>query len=152
MVKLFGYSKISLCLVILAMTSQCTTAGKGAISGELARPLKDVKKAVYFAFKGNVKRKSQNGRTYYSEYHRPGKNLSFSSKGQKERAILMITVLGDRRPYVVKTIYKVFKLSGGRFTTDRYDKKLAQHYLGLIEEYLASRPEERDVIDDFRPY
>lgn len=122
------------------------------MSEDHMRPLKDIRKAVYFAYKGFVKKKSQNGRTFYSEYHKPGTNLSRSAHKQNERALLSVTILGDRRPYMIRVEYKIFKLSGGEFRADRYDKKLAQHYLSVIEEYLASRPEERDVIDDFRPY
>lgn len=99
-----------------------------------------------------VKKVSENGRTYYSDYHKPGMDLNMSINNQKERAMLAITILGDRRPYQVAVLYKVDRLKGGKFHFDRYDKKIAQAYLDKIDEYLAGRPEERDVIDDFRPY
>lgn len=149
----FDYSKYSVWLFTFFVTSQCASLNRGAVVSEAhMRPLQDIRKAVYSSFKGNIKRKSQNGRTYFSEFHKPGTNLARSSLNQKERAQLIVTILGDRRPYQLSVSYEIFKLSGGEYKTDRYDKKLARYYLNSIEEYLASRPEERDVIDDFRPY
>jgi DNA gyrase/topoisomerase IV subunit B len=122
------------------------------VSGELLRPLKDVRRAVYFALSDKVKRQSRNQRTYYSKYHRPGKDIRLSAYKQKERGQVAITILGDRRPYTVSVVYKIEALKGRKYELARYDKELAELYLSKVEEYLAGRPEERDVIDDFRPY
>lgn len=116
------------------------------------RPLKDIRKAIHYALKNNIKNQSQNGRTYFSVYHRPGMDLRLSAYKQKERAQVVVTILGDRRPYEVAVIYKIDKLVGSKYHLDRYDKVLAGKYLEKVETYLASRPEERDIIDDFRPY
>jgi hypothetical protein len=39
-----------------------------------------------------------------------------------------------------------------KYKFNRYDKGLAKKYLEKVQSYLVSRPEERDLIDDFRPY
>lgn len=148
----FGYSKFLACLFILTTLPQCASSGKSVSSEEYTRPIRDMRKAIYYAFKGEVKKTSTNGRTFYSHWHTPGKNLKMPSYKKPERASLIVTLYGDRRPYWIKVLYRVEKLDGSKFKLDRYDKSLAKHYLALIEEYLASRPEERDVIDDFRPY
>ncbi len=147
-----GYSKLVKWLLILVTTAQCSSLGSGVESDEILRPLKSVRKAVYYVFKGRVKRKSRNGRTYYSEWHRPGKSLKLSAYKQKERARLEVTILGDRRPYQVAVAYRVEELSGRDYELKGYDMNLAKKYLREIEDFLAARPEERDVIDDFRPY
>ncbi len=139
-------------LFILIVTSQCTTAPHINTSDEIMRPLKTVRKAVYSVFNGQVKSKSQNDRTYYSEWHRPGKSLKLSAYKQKQRARLSVTILGDRRPYKVAVIYRIEELKGREYSLKGYDNLTAKKYLRQIEEYLASRPEERDIIDDFRPY
>ncbi len=152
-----GYPKIVTWLfawiAILALTSQCSSAARGGVSGdELRRPLNDIRKAIYVTMQGKVKRKSENNRTYFSTFHRPGQDLRLTAYKQPERAQLAITILGDRRPYKVAVVYKIDKLSGGEYRFDRYDKSLARQYLDKVEKYLASRPEERDIIDDFRAY
>jgi hypothetical protein len=135
------------------MSIQCTSLSRGAVrTPELRRPLKDVRKAVYYALRGQVKRKSENNRTYYSDYHRPGKDLKLTAYKQNKRALLALTILGDRRPYVVSATSRIESLQGGEYKLTGYDKGLAKMYIQRVEDYLASRPEERDIIDDFRPY
>ena len=116
------------------------------------RPLNTLHKAVNYTMSGAIKRRSPNTRTYYSHYHKPGKDLNAGIAKGNERGQLVLSILGDRRPYKVVVLYKIDKLNGGKFKFDRYDKSLALHYRAKLKEYLASRPEERDVIDDFRPY
>ncbi len=139
-------------LLLLALFVQCASNKNSARSGELNRPLKDLRRAVHYALKGKVKNQSENGRTYFSVYHRPGMDTRLSAHKQKERAQVAITILGDRRPYEVLVLYRVETLTGGKFSLSRYDKSLANQYLERVSEYLASRPEDRDIIDDFRPY
>lgn len=156
MVNQFGYSKWLVCLGILAMLlsgASCSNVkGRGVSSPKFRRPYRDVRKAVYYAMQGKVSRSSENGRTFYSPWHQPGKSLNSSSYKKPKRAQLQITILSDRRPYWVKVVYRIEERDGNSYDFDRYDKKVAQSYLNKIEDYLASRPEERDVIDDFRPY
>lgn len=116
------------------------------------RPLKDIRRAVNYALQGKVKNKSENNRTYYSKYHRPGKDIRLSATNQKERAQVVVTILGDRRPYQVTVLYRIDRLTNGKYHKDHYDKGLASKYLEKIETYLSSRPEERDIIDDFKAY
>ena len=61
-------------------------------------------------------------------------------------------ILGDRRPYSIIALYRIERLSGKEWQFNRYDKSLAQQYLDKVNEVLASRPVDRDLIDDFRPY
>lgn len=137
----------------MATTLQCGHGSKnGAKTDDIMRPLKDIKKAIYYSLNSQIKNRSANGRTYFSRYHSVGKNLKLSAHKQKERGQVAITILGDRRPYKVVVLYKIDSLNGGKFKFSRYDKGLAIHYLEKVNTYLTARPEERDVIDDFRPY
>lgn len=148
-----AYPKISLWLVMLATLSHCASVTKGGVESKaLRRPLADIRKAVYFTMDNRVKYKSENNRTYFSYYHRPGKDLRLSSYKQNERALLAITILGDQRPYRVAVVYRIDQLNGKKYQFKKYDKTLAASYLEKLVNYLASRPEERDIIDDFRAY
>ena len=145
--------KLILGLSLLVSSLGCSNVrGRGVSSEEFRRPIRDVRKAVYYAMQGNVPRKSENGRTFFSPWHKPGMDLNRSSYKQNERGQLRITILGDRRPYWVKVVYAIETLDGRKYSLNRYDIGIAKKYLSKVEEYLASRPEERDVIDDFRPY
>lgn len=151
--KFLSHTRWLFIILLFFHLPQCvSTRGKVARSEEFNRPLKDVRKAVYFALGSQVKNKSANNRTYYSHYHRPGGNLRLSAYKQKERAQVIFTLLGDRRPYSVRVLYKIESLKGRKYKLDRYDKSLAELYLERVESYLAGRPEERDIIDDFRAY
>lgn len=108
--------------------------------------------AVRYTLKDAIIKRSQNARSYYSRYHIPGTDPNALATNKKERAQVIITILGDRRPYTVSVLYQIEKRNGLDYTLDRYDKRLAQKYLDRVNEYLASRPEDRDVIDEFRPY
>lgn len=148
-----GYSKLLLWIAIVFLATHCSSTNKGGVSSdELRRPLDDIKKGIYFALQNRVLNKSENGRTYFSPYHRVGMNTKLTAYKQSERGQVAITILGDRRPYKVMVVYRVDKLSGSKYSFSRYDKGLAQQYLDKVENYLVSRPEERDIIDDFRPY
>lgn len=149
-----AYSKISLWVVTFLMATQCTSSSfKGGVtSDELRRPLNDIRRACYYALKNKVKSKSENNRTLFSDYHRPGLDPRLKAYKTKERGQALITVIGDRRPYRVVVVYRVERREGSDYVFDRFDKGLAEQYLAKVEKYLASRPEDRDIIDDFRAF
>ena len=138
----------------MTMAATCTTKEtKGSVqSNEILRPYRDVRKGIYYALRGSVLRLSRNNRTFYSKYHRPGMNLKLSAYKQKTRGQVVMTILGDRRPYRLAVQYRIEELRGGNFTLVRYDKGLAEKYLEKVNTYLSARPEDRDMIDDFKPY
>lgn len=141
-----------MCLLITNLVFGCASRTKRVQTEELQRSLRDVRTAIVYALDDKIAKRSLNNRTYYSKFHRPGESLSVTAYKQRERAQVVISILGDRRPYIVRVVYRIDRLRGSKFKVDRYDNGLASEYLEKVEQYLASRPEERDIIDDFRPY
>ncbi len=138
--------------VISFFLSGCASTFRGAQTEELLRPIETLNKAVYFTMKGSILRQSENQRTYYSNYHIPGNDINAAATNKEKRAQVIMTILGDRRPYRILVLYRVEIKDGKSYSLDHYDKSRAQYYLDQLNEYLASRPEQRDMIDDFRPY
>lgn len=149
----FAYPTLPTHLLIFMMSTLfflgCASSVK---SDEMNYPLIKLHQVTNHAMKGAVLRKSDNNRIYFSKYHAPGIDINAGVGKKKERGQLVISIFGDSRPYYLVVLYRIEVLDGGKFSLDRYDKGIAQKYLDQINQYLASRPEDRDVIDDFRPY
>lgn len=123
------------------------------MSQEYSRSLDTLNKAVHSALNGAILKQSSNLRTYHSLYHVPGKDINAGPQNRPERAQVIMTILGDRRPYQIQVRYRIEKRKGnGSYSYERSDQRLAEYYLSRVNEYLASRPEQRDMIDDFRAY
>ncbi|MEM7645889.1 MAG: hypothetical protein AAF203_03165 [Pseudomonadota bacterium] len=138
-------------LTFVALTA-CQSITKRAASDELLRSLNTLHSAAKYTLQDAVARRSENTRTYFSKYHVPGMDLGAAAFNKKERGQVVISILGDRRPYNVYVLYRIEKLNGSKYKLDRYDKALAEKYLEKFNNYLLSRPKGRDVIDEFRPY
>ena len=151
LLKPSAYPKVIACLLILFLSSQCSTA-RGGKSQETDRALSTIHRVIKRTFANSIEKQSQNTRTYYSKYHAPGKNLLAGYLDKTYRGQLVASILGARRPYRVAFSYRVEKRVNGRFKLSNYDKNLARYYKDKFDDDLASRPDERDVIDDFRPY
>ncbi len=143
--KLF-YSVLSVCLISLINCSS-----KKAHLTDLNRSLNTLQLAIKYALKGNVKL-SSNSKTYFSPYHLPGMDINALANNKKKRARIIITISGNRRPYRITVAYVVEEYRFGKYRFDHYDKKRAKKYKKRIQEYLVSRPEQKDIIDDFQPY
>ena len=116
------------------------------------RPLNTLHEAVKSVLGDHVQSISRNTRIYVSTYHKPGLDLGALPNKGTERGQIILKIFGDERPYSLISLYRIETLSGGKWTFSRYDKDLAKRYLEKVEEFLAARPVDRDLIDDFRPY
>ena len=148
MLNQFAYPFLGICLSILL--SSCSS--KRIYIKDLNRPLNTLHLAIKYALSGNVKKISPNSRIYYSPYHSPGMDLNALPLEEEHRARVIMSIHGIRRPYRISVIYKVEEYRRGRYRLHHYNRKITQKYIEKLEEYLVSRPEQRDIIDDFTPY
>ncbi len=97
--------------------------------------------------------KSTNGREVVSRYHTPGGNgITLDPKNPK-RAFAKLRILGERRPYTLQIQYIIEKRDGsGNYTTQSYDQEKATQILKSLIDYLVTRPDREDFIDDFQPF
>ena len=150
--RTIAYSWLTIWLAMLLLSASCSSRSKAVRTQEINQPLRLAHQAAQYALTSAVLKKSENNRVYFSKFHLPGKDLSATHNGQLQRAQVFIAILGDRRPYVIEVIYRVEKYENGKYRLDYYDKSQAAKYLDMVNEYLASRPDGVDFIDDFRPY
>jgi hypothetical protein len=104
--------------------------------------LADLKKAIVSAI-GEPKAVSENQREFTSQF--------YGRKSGKERLYSVVTILGARRPYEIDIKVFVEQKTGKNYEQIGEDPTVAKKLKSDIEARLHSR-ENRNVIDDFRPF
>ena len=94
---------------------------------------------------------SPNDREYYSNYFSPHDPEEDATE-KRERAYVSVLVLGDRRPYRMKVSVHLERKTNSGYTKSGHDKNLAKQIAGQLEDELAKGRDDRNVIDDFRPF
>jgi hypothetical protein len=145
----------SLCLLsfaILTLQLGCETGG-GILIKEQALSLNEIRESIA-AIAGKPREISQNQREYYSQYfpRNPGK-ANFDPTQATERMYAHFWILGERRPYDVRV-----QVMSERKGTDGYflygeDEGLTKKVGNELREQLLNQSrDERNVIDNFRPF
>jgi hypothetical protein len=102
---------------------------------------------------GGIRGKSQNGREFVSKYHPETGDIYATATTDKVRAYTKLSVLGDRRPYVLQLHYIVEERDeNGTYHVVRRDQARARKILKELQTFLATRPDKDNFIDDFRPF
>jgi hypothetical protein len=102
---------------------------------------------------GGIRGKSQNGREFVSRYHPPTGDVYATATTAKVRAYTKLTILGDRRPYVLQLHYIVEERDdSGNYRVVKRDKERANKILKDLHTFLVTRPDKDNFIDDFRPF
>ena len=97
--------------------------------------------------------KSTNGRELVSRYHTPGGNGVTLDPKNPKRAYAKLRILGERRPYTLQIQYIIEKRDESEnYSTQSYDQEKAKKILKSLLDYLVTRPDREDFIDDFRPF
>jgi hypothetical protein len=102
---------------------------------------------------GEPRAVSENGREMVSQYYDRKGNTDDKIKTARERRSTHITILGDRRPYdvQVEVVVEVRDHEGTYQVVGRDDaraEKIAQD----IQKALVQSRDNRNIIDDFKPY
>jgi hypothetical protein len=100
-----------------------------------------------------IRGRSANGRELVSKYHSPTGDGYDYADTKAERAYSKLRILGERRPYTLQVQFIVEKRnSKGVYRLVDYDEEKAEKVLKSLIDYLVTRPEREDFIDDFRPF
>lgn len=124
---------------------------------ELESSVSDIRAAISAATPIGIRAISSNGREILSKHFLASDGNKFRQAADAiERYYVQFIVLGDRRPYDVQIIVAHEKrvLRGETFVyvVDYYDNLLAKDLAKKIEQELAKRREDRNIIDDFRVF
>jgi hypothetical protein len=156
--------------VIKFILSTIILAGcAGAKINDLDYSLVDIQKGITNTAPKGIGSISPNRRTFTTKYFDPEtiKADRSTEKGDdvdRERAYVVYTILGDRRPYDVEIdVYVEEDSSGkpakkdddfidGKWSKTGSDKSLAKFYQERLANYLARLERNKNLIDDFRPF
>jgi len=149
--------KASLLIISLFVFSGCSLFSGNNLKGSYVEKkrvnasLEGIIKAFDRATLG-VRGQSANGREIVSRYQSPnGRNESAATK--KNRAYARLLILGERRPYDLQVQFVTEEDQGeGDYQALQTDDEMARKILKKVLDGLASRPDTKDFIDDFRAF
>jgi len=122
-------------------------------SREYNRPWGVVRATVQKNMPLGIRTTSRNGRTFESNFFIPKGNWDDDGTDAKDRAFARSTILGSSRPYTVEvTVYRQRKLGPGEYSEPEADDVLTERLANKIETDIANRREDRNIIDDFKPF
>lgn len=145
-------TKLLLLLFVSALAS-CTAPGTVRIEDQRI-PLNEILQVVQSNMPAGVKKFSRNGREYISNYFVKAKDGTFAKYDTGSvRYVALVTVLGDRRPYDIEIrVITERRARDGHFEQVGQDEGLARVISRRLEQALHKGREDRNVIDDFRPF
>lgn len=102
---------------------------------------------------GQPRTTSENGRELVSKYYDRKGNMDDTAKLSRERLYTHVTILGDRRPYDLEVEVVVeIKDHDGTFQVVEKDRARAEKVAVQIQKALVQSRDNRNVIDDFKPF
>ncbi len=153
------------CLLTLLSVS-CTTGQK---IEDLNYSLIDLQKGISAVVPKGIGMISENRRVFTSKYFDPNsiegvRRKSNASLYGRERGSVVMTILGDSRPYVIDVDVIIEEdTSGeeskknddfieGKFVVLEHDERLAKYFRNRLANYLARLERNKNIIDDMRPF
>lgn len=138
-------------LAFLSITGGCTH-GVGLSNQNTS--LVVLRQAAKHASPGGVRYISPNGREVYSKYFPPrGGTFEEDARNYRRRAVSIIRILGDRRPYDVEFKVNIeYRRKDSSYRVVAQDQGLADQVRERFRDHLFNRPDKRDFIDDFRAF
>ena len=147
-----SYISWILSFACVAWATGCVT--KASIMDVMA-PLPTIRAIVMNSLPGGAKKQSVNGRELTSGYFKPD-DLDEPADEDRVRSYATVTILGERRPFSVDVhVFREVRERHEGVTAYRIvgqDKRIADKLTKTIREALANRPEDRNIIDDFKAF
>lgn len=152
--------------LVISCLSACATSSFR--TGE-NQSFSEIQKAIGDMFPRGISEVSSNQREFTSKFFRPselGFKEDLTKDGRLRRAQALVVVLGDRRPYKVEVSVRVEErvneaevqkfrkgdIEAGSYESDGNDGRLAKRLAEKIQNYLYQRSQNKNFIDDFRPF
>lgn len=140
--------KQTIFLIFIFWIAGCRTGG--VILRDSTASLTELKQAIVEAV-GQPKKAQDEGREIITDFH--DRNFEEVKEGAKERYYSRISILGDRRPYDVQVeVFIEKKVAAKKYELIGEDIKLADKLSKKIKAMLNQSRENKNMIDDFRPY
>jgi len=134
---------------LLAITG-CQTSG--VMLRETPLNVSETRRAVVSVI-GQPRITSENGRELLSNFYDRKGHSDEKSKSLRERLYTHVTVLGDRRPYDIQIEVVVeIRDQDGVYQVVEHDDARAEKIALDVQKALVQSRDNRNIIDDFRPY
>ncbi len=137
-------------LLMLFLLSACQT--EGVFLRETPLNISETRRAIASVI-GQPRVTSENGRELLSVYYDRKGNSEAQVKSARERLFTHVTILGDRRPYDVQIEVVVeIRDHEGIYQVVEKDDLRAEKIARDVKKALVQSRDNRNIIDDFRPY
>ena len=138
--------------LIMVFVAGCVT---NASIKDVMAPLPSIRAIVINSLPGGAKKQSMNGRELTSGFFRQD-DMDENAEEERIRNFAVVTILGERRPFSidVHVFREVRERRDGNvsYRVTGEDKRIADKLTKTIREALANRPEDRNIIDDFKAF
>lgn len=135
--------------IFLGLASCQTT---GVFLRETPLNVSETRKAIVSVI-GQPRITSENGRELFSNFYDRKGHSDEEAKNLRERLFTHVTILGDRRPYDIQIEVVVeMRDKGGTYRKVENDDARAEKIAVDIQKALVQSRDNRNIIDDFRPY
>ncbi|MFK8138904.1 MAG: hypothetical protein AB8E15_11125 [Bdellovibrionales bacterium] len=127
-------------------------------TGELNYSLSSIKKIVQDIVPGKIIRRSVNGRVMTSESFNLPRNfrtqkVAMTKSGKwTELGRVTLTILGSERPYYVELGVESMLWNGTSYQPNGQLEEYTKYLIDRIQNELAKRHDNRDLINDFRAF
>ncbi len=136
-------------LSAVLLIAGCESAGS---IEDINRPFGVVRAAVKESLPGGARLTSQNGREFESNYFAPKGPLDVDGSNGNFREYAHVVILGAGRPYAISIDAIVEKKEGRDYEVYGRDSGRAREITKRIQTGLSNRRDDRNMIDDFKPF
>lgn len=145
MIKVWVFALLSLATLVGCQTS-------GVYLRETPLNVSETRRAVVSVI-GQPRLTSENGRELLSKYYDRKGNSDDQVKNARERLTTHVTILGDRRPYdiQIEVVVEIRDREGAYQVVEKDDARAEKVALDIQKALVQSR-DNRNIIDDFKPY
>lgn len=147
--------RLSVLVLLLALLSACAGAKLTDVNYSLSGINAAIEKELTMGIQGY----SENHREYYSKPFVIKQSDQDKKEGYRRRGRAKVVVLGDQRPYTIEAdvwIERARVNKKGEMSSEyevlSHDKRLARLLLKNILASIERRDQDRNFIDDFRPF
>ena len=142
---------ILVCVSLVSLVSLSACESMVTVS-DLDRAYGIVRAAVKESMPGGVRKISENGREFDSNYFAPKGPFDVDGSTGIYRETARVTILGAGRPYSIRIEAIVEKKEGRKYEDVGRDTVRAKELAQRIRTGLSNRRDDRNVIDDFKPF
>lgn len=156
--KTIGWSTKSCRPTWVSMTIQALSVavlfgcGTRILIEDIDKPFGVVRATVKEILPGGIRKTSDNGREFDSNYFAPKGPLDVDAASANFRETAKLVILGAGRPYTVSIDTFIEKKSGKAYEAYGRDPGRAKEIARRFETSLSKRRDDRNMIDDFKPF